>query len=176
MLRAKIGTIVGVIASNFRKLAISGLAHEMHREAFTRSILLRSCKMNRLTILAVGSLLTITSSLTSSAEPEQKKDEPSVWMKQKLERSKDILEGMSTGNLDQIAKSAEALNILTKIEAFARGKTAGYRTQLQFFNEANDEIIRQANEENLEGVSLSFHQLTNSCVQCHKQLRKAKDR
>lgn len=99
-----------------------------------------------------------------------------MWMKQKLERSKDIMEGLATGDFDQIAKSAEALKLLAKVEAFARGKTAGYRTQLQLFNEANEELIRQANEENLEGVALSFHQLTNSCVQCHKQLRKAKEK
>jgi cytochrome c556 len=37
-----------------------------------------------------------------------------------------------------------------------------------------DEIIRQANQDNLEGVTLGFNQLTVSCVQCHKHLRETK--
>ncbi len=53
----------------------------------------------------------------------------------------------------------------------------GYKTQLEVFATANEEIIRQADEDNVEGAALAFTQLTISCVNCHKQLRKIeKDR
>jgi cytochrome c556 len=99
--------------------------------------------------------------------------EPSVWMRKKLDYSKEILEGISTADFDQIAKNAEAMRALGKIEAFVRSRTPGYRTQLQIFEEANAEILKQANRDNLEGTALAFTQLTISCVNCHKQLRES---
>jgi hypothetical protein len=50
----------------------------------------------------------------------------------------------------------------------------GYRTQLEVFNDANEQIIRQAQKDNVEGAALAFTQLTISCVNCHKQLRESK--
>jgi hypothetical protein len=99
--------------------------------------------------------------------------EPSVWMRKKLDYSKEILEGISTADFDQIAKNAEAMRALGKIEAFVRSRTPGYRTQMQIFDEANAEIVKQANRDNLEGSALAFTQLTISCVNCHKQIREA---
>lgn len=99
--------------------------------------------------------------------------EPSVWMRKKLDYSKEILEGISTADFDQIAKNAEAMRALGKIEAFVRSRTPGYRTQMQIFDEANAEILKQANRDNLEGSALAFTQLTISCVNCHKQIREA---
>lgn len=99
--------------------------------------------------------------------------EPSVWMRKKLDYSKEILEGISTADFDQIAKNAEAMRALGKVEAFVRSRTPGYRTQMQIFDEANAEILKQANRDNLEGSALAFTQLTISCVNCHKQIREA---
>jgi hypothetical protein len=99
--------------------------------------------------------------------------EPSLWMRKKLDYSKEILEGISTADFDQIAKNAEAMRALGKVEAFVRSRTPGYRTQMQIFDEANAEILKQANRDNLEGSALAFTQLTISCVNCHKQIREA---
>lgn len=124
----------------------------------------------------VLALLLMTAAIPSALADDEKPDkaQPSVWMEQKLDRSKDILEGLSTGDFDKVAKAAKALRLLSKIEAFARGGTPGYRKQLENFEDATDEIVNQANNNNLEGVTLAFHQLTSSCVKCHKQLRKDK--
>jgi hypothetical protein len=99
--------------------------------------------------------------------------EPSLWMRKKLDYSKEILEGISTADFDQIAKNAEAMRALGKVEAFVRSRTPGYRTQMQIFDEANAEILKQANRDNLEGSALAFTQLTISCVNCHKQIRES---
>lgn len=99
--------------------------------------------------------------------------EPSVWMRKKLDYSKEILEGISTADFDKIARNAEAMRALGRIEAFVRSRTPGYRTQMQIFDEASAEIFKQANRDNLEGSALAFTQLTISCVNCHKQLRES---
>src|SRR5262245_11939371 len=76
------------------------------------------------------------------------KDQPvSIWMKKKLEYSQNILAGIANADFDTIVTSAESMRSLSKIEGFVRGKTPGYRTQLQIFEESADEIIRQAKKD-----------------------------
>jgi|SRR6478735_7447833 len=100
------------------------------------------------------------------------KEQPvSFWMKKKLDYSQNILAAIATADFDKIVENAEAMRKLSGVEGFIRGRTPGYRTQLHFFEESADEIIRQAKNDNVEGTALAFTQLTVSCVNCHKQLR-----
>jgi hypothetical protein len=121
-------------------------------------------------------VLLLTGSLPSAtAQDRGDKSQPtSFWMQKKLEFSKHILAGISTADFDQIVENGEAMRKLSTIEGFIRGRTPGYRTQLQIFEESADEIIRQAKRDNVEGAALAFTQLTISCVNCHKQLRESK--
>lgn len=95
------------------------------------------------------------------------------WMNRKLKYTSNILQGMANGDFEAIARQAQAMRFLNKIEGFVRQKPVGYRDQLKAFDMAVDGIEEMAQKENLDGVTLSFHQLTVSCVQCHKQLRRA---
>ncbi len=100
-----------------------------------------------------------------------KKQEPSVWMKQKLKYSQGILNGLATEDYDLIANNAMAMKGLNKIEYFVRQKPVNYRTQLKTFQFSVDELIRGAEDENLDGATLAFTQMAVSCVKCHKTLR-----
>jgi hypothetical protein len=104
-------------------------------------------------------------------EPKADEQQPSFWMRKKLDYSQNILAGIATADFDKIVENAEAMRALGKIEGFIRGRTPGYRTQLQIFEESNKEILYQATRDNVEGAALAFTQLTISCVNCHKQLR-----
>lgn len=105
--------------------------------------------------------------------PEGKNDDkdPSIWMKKKLDYSQNILAGITLEDFDKIADNARAMKGLGKFEAFVRSRNAAYTRQLQLFEETNDEIIRQADNDNVEGVALAFTQLTINCINCHKVLR-----
>jgi hypothetical protein len=115
---------------------------------------------------------------TAGANAQEKvelKDQPaSFWMKKKLDYSQNILAGIAVADFDKIAENAEAMRGLSKIEGFFRRRTPGYAVQLQIFEQAVSEIVRQANEDNVDGAALAFTQLTISCVNCHKHLREAK--
>lgn len=102
---------------------------------------------------------------------EQPVKKPSVWMRTKLEHSRKVLEGLAMEDFDTIAGSARSMNNLSELEKHVRANAPGYRVQLQFFRAANEELIKQADKKNLEGCALAFHQLTLSCVNCHKALR-----
>jgi cytochrome c556 len=101
-------------------------------------------------------------------EPAKK---PSVWMRTKLENSQKVLSGLATEDFDAIAQNAKSMNNLSELEKHVRSNAPGYRTQLQIFRAANDDLIKQANKKNLDGCALAFNQLTLSCVNCHKALR-----
>jgi hypothetical protein len=111
---------------------------------------------------------------TPDAATEVHKGEPvSFWMKKKLDFSKNIMEGIALADFDKVTQNAQTLRGLSKIEAFVRRGTPGYRVQVDAFEQSLTEIIRQADKENLEGTTLGFHQLTVSCVKCHRDLRES---
>lgn len=108
------------------------------------------------------------------ARPDGGETEPSVWMRKKLDYSREILAGLASEDFDQIARNAEAMQVMSRFEGYLRGKMPGYRTQLQVFQSANEELIKQAQADSVEGAALAFTQLTISCVNCHKQLREGR--
>jgi hypothetical protein len=120
-------------------------------------------------LLATGAVAAV------NAQEVGGKDQPtSFWMQKKLEYSKNILAGITTADFDKIVENAESMRRLSSIEGFIRGRTPGYRTQLQIFEHSSDEIIRQGQKDNVDGAALAFTQLTISCVNCHKQIREQK--
>ena len=109
-------------------------------------------------------------------EPPQTKDakqqEPSYWMRKKIELSTEIMVGLAQSELDAVATHGQTMKNLTKIERWARRTdTKEYRKQLTYFTRANAELIRHAQEDDLDGAAVAFSKMTLSCVNCHKQLR-----
>jgi len=94
----------------------------------------------------------------------------SFWMAKKLELSKAILESLTTGDFDTMAKDAEQMQRLGRMEGLVR-RNKDYQTQMQSFRLANQELIRHSTRKNVEGATLAFNQLTTSCVACHTMLR-----
>lgn len=125
--------------------------------------------------LTIGFLLLISAQVAAQkpSTDSDKIEEPplSFWMEKKIEYSQQMLRGLVTGDLDQVAEKAEQMRLLSKVEGWIRGKKPGYRMQLQVFEFANNEILRQSQHKNLEGTTLAFQQLTAACVSCHRTLR-----
>ena len=92
-------------------------------------------------------------------------------MQKKLVYSQKILEGLALEDFEKITSNTKAMNGLTQIAAFFVADTADYRAQLKVFRFANDELVRLADEENIDGAALAYMQQTLSCVNCHKYLR-----
>ncbi len=119
--------------------------------------------------------------LTAIAQEPVREDKPvpvvtnehpmSFWMEKKLEYSKKILEALTSGRYEEIESNAEQMRLLGKIEGFVRRRSPSYTSHLQSFDLATRELTRQSREKNIEGATLAFHQLTTSCVTCHRGLR-----
>jgi hypothetical protein len=99
------------------------------------------------------------------------KEESSFWMQKKMEYSEKILAGLAKGDFQAIEKNATSMNKLSQIENWVRASSPAYKGQLATFRSANKSLIRMAEEQDIDGSTLAFMQLTQSCVQCHKLIR-----
>ncbi len=102
---------------------------------------------------------------------QDEEDISSVWMKKKLDYSQAMLKGLAMGDFETIKTSGIQMRLLNKVEGFVRRRNPRYKMHLRVFEHICDEIVEQADEENLAGVTLAFNQLTVNCVNCHRSLR-----
>lgn len=124
--------------------------------------------MNRLTIVVAG-FLAVGCLVATHAFGEQKAGNEKQ-MKKKLEYSKNILEGMVTEDYGKIATNAKALNKIGE-QKWQETESPEYRTQNQVYWFTTGTLLMAAEEKNLDGVTLSYTQMTMSCVNCHRLLR-----
>ena len=129
--------------------------------------------MKRLMVVAAVFLLCGFAAGVTGQETDQDEQGPSFWMAKKLEYSQTILNGLATEDFDKIEQNALAMKGLNRIEYFVRQQPEGYRTQLKIFQYSVNELIRHSEDEDLDGATLAFTQMTISCINCHKQLRSA---
>lgn len=99
--------------------------------------------------------------------------EMSVWMRKKLDYSQEILKGLAMGDFEAIQTSAARMHRLNKVEGFIRRRNPRYTMYVHEFEAISNELVEQAKEQNLAGVTLTFNQMTVNCVNCHREMRKA---
>ncbi len=125
-------------------------------------------------IVAICLAMAGALSLGRADEPEKEKSqhgEPSFWMKKKLQYSEEILAGLASEDFEQIRSAAKAMNALSQVEKWTHLARPDYRTLLSIFRDANETLIIEAEDEDLDGATLAYMQLTLSCVNCHKIVR-----
>ena len=113
----------------------------------------------------------VLSVIAGPARGAEEDEKMSFWMKKKLEYTQGILVGLTSEDYAAISKNARSMNALGYFEKWVRAGSNEYRSQLKIFQNANEQLIRMADEENLDGAALAYVQLTLSCVSCHKVVR-----
>jgi hypothetical protein len=105
---------------------------------------------------------------------DKKADKGSLWMAKKLEFAQKILAGLTKGDFDMVKSNAQEMHVIGYLEKWDRAGIPEYRRQVKYFDDANKELIRQAEKMNINGATLAYTQLTLSCVQCHTVVRDTK--
>jgi hypothetical protein len=128
-------------------------------------------------LLALAAVIVSLAGLSACftrAQEQPLAEKSEEWMKKKLELSQKILAGLARADFNTIGRNAEAMNFLGYLEKWTRADMPEYKRQVGFFEFANQELIRQAKDKNLEGATLAFNQLTVTCVDCHRIVRDVK--
>ncbi len=129
--------------------------------------------MTRIWMVTAVSLLALLSTWSVAQELQPKRPEKahSVLMQNKLKYSQQILAGLAQEDFNEIAKNASVLKTFAGMEEWFRADTPEYRSHLKSFRSVNEQLIRLAQEKNLEGATLAYMQLTLGCVNCHSHIR-----
>jgi hypothetical protein len=120
-------------------------------------------------ILAIGAVVAST-----HAQDAAKPNKRTLFMRQKLEFSKNILEGLTTENFDLIAKNAKNLRLLSQAAEWEVPFIPDVDQYLPYtaeFQRIADDLAKKAKQRNLAGSTLAFNRMTISCVDCHEYVR-----
>jgi hypothetical protein len=104
-----------------------------------------------------------------------KDDEPerilSRFMRQKLQASTLILEGLCTEDLERIQQGTETLLKMSHEEQWRVSNDVMYRRYSREFVSAVEELKKEAEDGDMDGTSMSWVNVTMKCLKCHEWVR-----
>ncbi len=112
-----------------------------------------------------------TAATTSQPTPKRTRAE---FMRQKLDFSKDVVEGLALENYATLEKAGKALKKLAEAaewEVPTIPNATDYVMLTSEFERHADELVKTAKAKNVDGATLAYFKLTTTCVQCHKYVR-----
>lgn len=92
-------------------------------------------------------------------------------MHRKLDRAKNILEGLTLEQFDKIASNARSLRLLSMEAGWNIVQTEEYRNQSNDFRRACNSIEKAAKAQDIHRAALAYVTLTVRCVECHSYMR-----
>ena len=123
--------------------------------------------------LAIGGA-TMIGAQDPSGQPAPAKAQVVPLMRLKLDRAKNILEGLTLEEFDKIASNARSLRLLSTEAGWNIIQTEEYRKQSEAFRRACDSIEKAAKGKDVHRAALSYVALTVRCVECHSYMRENK--
>jgi hypothetical protein len=93
------------------------------------------------------------------------------FMRDKLEFSQKILEGLALEDFDLIAGNSKKLSAMSREATWQVFQNPDYDRFSQDFRRNADALTKAAGTKNLEGATLAYFKLTMNCVECHKFVR-----
>jgi len=140
--------------------------------------------MGSLTVLGIAAVVMLglvtgadeKGRVTPSAEPETPESQSadkhlSHFMRLKLEASGQVLEGLAVEDFDLIKKGAKKLNEMSTAEQWRVTNDAMYRNFSGDFQRVTKDLVKSADDENLDRAALKWMAATMSCIECHRYVR-----
>jgi hypothetical protein len=94
-----------------------------------------------------------------------------AFMRQKLDRSQRVLEGLTLEDYALVTENARAMKELSQDTRWRVSPDVNYLRMSAEFQDLADELAQKAKERNLDGATLAYVRLTMNCVKCHEYTR-----
>jgi hypothetical protein len=108
----------------------------------------------------------------ATADPApQPADQVAGFMRAKLAHSQNVLEGLSLGDYDLIARGAHDLSLASQASSWQVLQTEDYARHSAEFRRSCDGLRAAADRENLDAALVAWMEVTMKCVQCHRYVR-----
>lgn len=92
-------------------------------------------------------------------------------MRAKLDHSQRLLRNLAVQDFVGLAADARRLVELGRVGGWYALQVPEYDLFLTEFRRSAERLGQAAGEKNIDGATLAYHQLTVSCVACHKYIR-----
>lgn len=128
----------------------------------------RLCYMKAILVSAV---LVLGLALTAAVGQTKRSRAAKELMREKLEASQKILEGLALEDFEVIATKSRRLSAMTKEADWRLFENPEYDQQSVLFRRQVDALAKAAKDKNLDAATLAYVRVTMSCVDCHKLVR-----
>ncbi len=104
---------------------------------------------------------------------QKKDDEPALkeFMRQKLDATNKILEGLCTDDLSMVVEGSDVLLKMSKEEKWRASNDVLYRRYSTEFIDSVSDLREKAVEQSVDGASLAWINATMKCLKCHEWVR-----
>lgn len=124
-----------------------------------------------LALIAAGVLGTGTLLINNQDQENSYQPDTTGFMAQKLNHSRDIVNGLATGDYNAISKAAQALTLISHETDWNVIQSEQYLHASSNFRGSTMRLRNAAHEKNLDGSTLAYIEVTLNCVRCHQYLR-----
>jgi tRNA(Met) C34 N-acetyltransferase TmcA len=116
-------------------------------------------------------LLAMAAGLSVGLSQTKRNRAAREFMRDKLELSQQVLEGLATENYDLIISKGTRLSAMSKEADWRVFENPDYDQQSVVFRRHVDSLVKAARDKNLDAATLAYVRMTMSCVDCHKLVR-----
>ena len=124
------------------------------------------------TIFTLLVVLLVAAASLIVAPAQSKRTRPAKeFMRDKLELSQSVLEGLATEDYDLIIAKGTKLSAMSNEADWRVFENPDYDQQSVTFRRHINSMVKAAKDKNLDAATLAYMRVTMSCVDCHKLVR-----
>lgn len=127
--------------------------------------------MRRKSLAFLCLLVVAVGSLAAARQQVAQRGKISDFMRPKLMYSQRVLEGLALEDYGLIAENARRLTAMSELADWQVLPGLEYSRYSAEFQRLSNQLSRQSQERNLDAATLTYVQLTMTCVECHRHVR-----
>ena len=95
------------------------------------------------------------------------------FMRTKLMYSQNIFEGLTTGDFELIKSGIREVQRVTGGQQWVTIQNEQYKKLTEEFKTTTTRLMEAAESGNIEATALRYYEMSTSCIDCHRHIRKA---